>query len=234
MNPDYIRKRTDVELSNEVPQWKYFKRLVIYLVSHGKYVGIASFGTYEIIRAYMDRIMGFNQTFFNKNNIIAPIYTDRMCRRFQVPPNKNEYIYKMMKLYKIEDFNRVVLFDDLPSNIADGIGVGVLAIRISWVLLRRCIIWIRDWIIKIPQVVHPAACEHTLIQSRQVVHLKFRQSNRSFIAGICYKVGHRNWICLYIIRTGYGGSTWTCCVSYRQPWCVLALHWEYQVAWILI
>ena len=131
MNPDYIRKRTDVELSNEVPQWKYFKRLVIYLVSHGKYVGIASFGTYEIIRAYMDRIMGFNQTFFNKNNIIAPIYTDRMCRRFQVPPNKNEYIYKMMKLYKIEDFNRVVLFDDLPSNIADGIGVGIIAIQIA-------------------------------------------------------------------------------------------------------
>ena len=131
MNPDHIRKRTDIELTNEVPQWRYFKRLVIYLVSHGKYVGIASFGTYEIIQAYMDRIMGFNQTFFNKNNIIAPIYTDRMCRRFQLPPNKNEYIYTMMKKYKIEDFNRVVLFDDLPSNIADGIAVGIIAIQIA-------------------------------------------------------------------------------------------------------
>ena len=131
MEPEAIRKRTDAELTKEVPQWKYFKRLVIYLVSHGKYVGIASFGTYEIIQAYMNRILGFNQTFFNKKNIIAPMYQDRVCRRFQPPPNKNEYIYKMMKLYKVEDFKSVVLFDDLPSNIADAIGVGIVGIQMA-------------------------------------------------------------------------------------------------------
>ena len=131
MEPEAIRKRTDTELTREVPQWRYFKSLVNYIVKHGIYVGIASFGTYEIIQAYMNRILGFNQTFFNSRNIIAPMYQERVCRRFQPPPNKNEYIYKMMKMYKVEDFKSVVLFDDLPSNIADAIGVGIVGIQMA-------------------------------------------------------------------------------------------------------
>ena len=131
MDPEAIRRRTDTQLTNEVPQWQYFKRLITYLVQNGKYVAIASFGTYEIIKAYMDRIMGFNQTFFTNRNLIAPTSNERKCRGFQVPPNKNEFIYKIMKHYKIEDFNRVVLFDDLASNIADAIGIGIVAIQID-------------------------------------------------------------------------------------------------------
>ena len=77
MDPDAIRRRTDKDLSNEVPQWKYFKRLVTYLVQNGKYIAIASFGTYEIIKAYMDRIMGFNQNFFTSKNLIAPTSNER-------------------------------------------------------------------------------------------------------------------------------------------------------------
>ena len=79
----------------------------------------------------MDRIMGFNQPFFNKNNLIAPDYNERQCRSFKLPPNKNEYIYKLMKHYRIEDFKSVVLFDDLPSNISDAIGIGIIAIQIA-------------------------------------------------------------------------------------------------------
>ena len=131
MEPNAIQNRTDKELDKEVPQWRYFKRLVQYLIQHGKRIAIASFGTYEIIKAYMDRIMGFNQTFFNKSNLIAPIYNDRTCRGFKFPPNKNEYIYKLMKLYKIEDYKSVVLFDDLPSNIGDAIGIGIIGIQIA-------------------------------------------------------------------------------------------------------
>ena len=131
MDPDAIRCRTDQQLTNEVPQWRYFKNLVSYLVQSGKYIAIASFGTYEIIKAYMDRIMGFNQTFFTNKNLIAPNSQERTKRCFKIPPNKNEYIYKIMKHYKIEDFKRVVLFDDLASNIADAIGIGIIAIQIN-------------------------------------------------------------------------------------------------------
>ena len=131
MEPSNIRMRTDVELNIEVPQWRYFKRLVEFLVSHGRYVGIASFGTYEIIKAYMDRIMGFNQKYFSKNNIVAPCYEERMDRAFSLPPSKNEYIYRLMKSYKVEDFKRVVLFDDMASNISEATGIGVVAIQIA-------------------------------------------------------------------------------------------------------
>lgn len=131
MQPCDIRNRTDQDLDKETPQWRYFKKLVEYLVMHGRYVAIASFGTLEIIQAYMDRIMGFNQQFFNKRNIMAPCMKDREVRTFQPPQNKNEYIYQLMKIYRVQDFKRVVLFDDLPSNIADATGIGIIAVQIA-------------------------------------------------------------------------------------------------------
>ena len=131
MDPATIRKKKNSELDVEIPQWRYFKRLIDFLLTHGKYVAIASFGTYEIIRAYMDRIFGFNQNFFGKRNIVAPCMAERDSRRFTVPPNKNEYIYQLMKIYRVQDFSRVVLFDDLPSNIADATAIGVVAVQIA-------------------------------------------------------------------------------------------------------
>ena len=126
-----IRNLKDSDLDSDFPQWRYFTRLIDYLTTHGKYVGIASFGTYEIIRAYMDRVLGFNQKFFGKHNIIAPCLENRDNRRFSLPPNKNEYIYQLMKIYRVQDFGRVVLFDDLPSNISSAISIGIVGIQIA-------------------------------------------------------------------------------------------------------
>lgn len=131
MSPDTILKRCDAELDKEIPQWRYFRKLVEFLVTHGRYVGIASFGTYEIIQAYMKRIMGFNQQFFTKKNIIAPCMKARETYRFNIPPNKNEYIYTLMRIYRIQDFKSVVLFDDKPSNISDAIAIGIIGIQIA-------------------------------------------------------------------------------------------------------
>ena len=131
MLPSTIRKLSDCDLDVDVPQWRYFSRLIDFLVTHGKYVAIASFGTYEIIRAYMDRILGFNQKYFGKQNIIAPCMEDRDSRRFSVPPNKNEYIYQLMKIYRVQDFGRVVLFDDMSSNISSAISIGVIGVQIA-------------------------------------------------------------------------------------------------------
>jgi hypothetical protein len=131
MKTNTIRKLRDCDLDVDFPQWRYFIRLIDFLVTHGKYVGIASFGTYEIIRAYMDRIFGFNQKFFGKHNIMAPCLLDRDSRRFSVPPNKNEYIYQLMKIYRVQDFGRVVLFDDMPSNISSATSIGVIGVQIA-------------------------------------------------------------------------------------------------------
>lgn len=130
MNPSVILDRTDSQLDVEVPQWRYFRQLVEFLVGNGRYVGIASFGTYEIIQAYMKRIMGFNQQFFTRKNIIAPELKQRDVYRFNQPPNKNEYIYQLMRIYRVQDFKRVVLFDDNATNIADAIGIGIVGVQV--------------------------------------------------------------------------------------------------------
>jgi len=131
MKPSTIRNLRNCDLDTDFPQWRYFNRLIDYLVTHGKYVGIASFGTYDIIRAYMDRIFGFNQKYFSKQNIIAPCLLTRDNRSFSIPPNKNEYIYQLMKIYRVQDFGRVVLFDDMPSNISSATSIGVIGVQIA-------------------------------------------------------------------------------------------------------
>lgn len=130
MSPSAIRGRTEDELIREIPCWKYFRDLVIFLVATGKKVGIASFGTYEIIQAYMDRIFGRSQKYFNKSNIKASCLVDRRSKEFKMPHNKNAYIYELMQFYRVQDYEKVVLFDDLASNIADASALGVLGIII--------------------------------------------------------------------------------------------------------
>lgn len=130
MEPMSIRKRTDIELLQDIPGVLYFRCLCNYLVSRGKRVGIASFGTYEIIQAYMDRIFGLNQKFFTLNNILT---ITRDCNRVPVHPiprNKNGFIQKLMDLYKIRDYNSVILFDDKSENCADASFMGIVAIKI--------------------------------------------------------------------------------------------------------
>lgn len=130
MSPSAIRGRTDEELDREVPCWKYFRDLIIFIVSSGKKVGIASFGTYEIIQAYMDRIFGRGQKYFNRVNIKASCMSERKKREFKMPHNKNAFIYDLMQFYRVQDYQKVVLFDDLSSNIADASAIGILGILI--------------------------------------------------------------------------------------------------------
>lgn len=131
MDPDEILNKSDSTLDTEVPSWRYFRKLIEYLVGHGVYVAIASFGTYEIIQAYMNRILGYGQKFFNKANIIAPCLAVRRTVNFRLPSDKNEYIYELMKKYRIQDFSQVVLFDDMSVNIAQATAIGVIGIQID-------------------------------------------------------------------------------------------------------
>lgn len=132
MNRNTILKLSDQELEFDIPNYKYFKDLVEYLVSSGRRVGFASFGTYSIIRAYMDRIFGFGQKIFTEVNIYAACRDiDGTCDVTNMPINKNAYIQRLMKLYNITDPKVVVLFDDRSSNIADAARMGVIPIQIK-------------------------------------------------------------------------------------------------------
>jgi hypothetical protein len=132
MNRDYILSLSDKELEKDIPNWVYFKNLCEYLVSSGRRVGIASFGTYTIIRAYMDRIFGFNQKIFTEINIYASCRDiGGKCGPREMHINKNAYIQRLMKHYTIDNPKLVVLFDDKPSNIADAARMGVIPIQIN-------------------------------------------------------------------------------------------------------
>jgi FMN phosphatase YigB (HAD superfamily) len=133
MNGDYIRYHmTKEELELDMPNYQYFVDLVYYLVEKGVRVGIASFGTYSIIRAYMDRIFGMNQKLFSSVNIYASCQEIGENRDYnKMPINKNSYIQKMMNHYKLNDYSNVVLFDDNSTNIADALRLGVFAIQID-------------------------------------------------------------------------------------------------------
>lgn len=132
MDRETILSLSAEELEFDIPNYKYFKSLVYYLVTSGKRVGIASFGTYSIIRAYMDRIFGFNQKLFTEVNIYAACKDiNGVCSPREMPINKNAYIQRIMKHYTITNPRDVVLFDDRPSNITDAARMGVIPIQIT-------------------------------------------------------------------------------------------------------
>ena len=129
MEPDDILKRTEQELTIEVPNWRYFKTLVNFLVSRGIRVGIASFGTQKIIRAYMDRIFGLNQKLFTKVNLHA-LCRDRKGKPTEFYPNKNAFIERLMEHYRIYEPIKIVLFDDNMTNISDAMVAGLVGVKI--------------------------------------------------------------------------------------------------------
>lgn len=128
MDREWILKMSDAELTRDWPHWRYFRDLCLELVSAGKRVGIASFGTYSVIQAYMTRVFGSGQQVFTGANIMAAARNIGERRVMsEMPLNKNPYIQRLMNLYRITDHDRVFLFDDLPSNIGDAVAMGVRA-----------------------------------------------------------------------------------------------------------
>ena len=129
MEPKDILKRTNEELDVDFPNWRYFVSCVNYLVSRGVRVGIASFGTYKIIKAYMDRLFGINQRIFTDVNLKA------LCRSsngkpLRFYPNKNDFIETIMKHYRIYEPLKVILFDDNMTNISDAMDSGIVGVKI--------------------------------------------------------------------------------------------------------
>ena len=132
MSRNTIMDLSDRELGVDVPYWRFFRDLVMYLVQNGRRVGIASFGTYTIIRAYMDRIFGRDQKYFIRANIHATCQDLDCVRDYrQMPLNKNPYIQRLMNHYRITDHARVILFDDVASNIADAKRLGLVTVQMG-------------------------------------------------------------------------------------------------------
>jgi len=133
MEPKFIRNElTEEQLKLDFPYWEFFRETVIDLVNKGKYVGIASFGMYKIVRAYMDRIFGMNQKYFTVVNTFARCKIDEPLQQ-----NKNGYILNIMEHYRITNPDRVLLFDDLATNIASAIQIGIAGVLIEGVKYKN-------------------------------------------------------------------------------------------------
>lgn len=129
MEPENILKRTNKELTDDLPSWKYFRDLCFFLIKHNKKVGIVSFGTYKIIRAYMNRIFGFDQKIFTNKNLIC-LPRDKTGKPLRLYPNKNLFIGMIMDEYYVCNKKKLILFDDLMSNISAAKNVGIMAFKI--------------------------------------------------------------------------------------------------------
>jgi hypothetical protein len=130
MEPKDILMRTDDQLTEDIPNWIYFKKLVNYLISRGVRVAIASFGTFKIIKAYMDRIFGLNQHIFDTANLKA-LCRDANGKPIRFYPNKNDFIDSIMEHYRIYEPIKVVLFDDVMSNISEAMHSGIVGVKIK-------------------------------------------------------------------------------------------------------
>ena len=130
MEPNDILMRTEEQLTEDIPNWIYFRGLVNYLISRGVRVAIASFGTFKIIKAYMDRIFGLNQNMFTSANLKA-LCRDVNGKPVRFYPNKNDFIDCIMDHYRIYEPIKVVLFDDVMTNIADAMHSGIVGVKIK-------------------------------------------------------------------------------------------------------
>ena len=132
MDENTINNLSDKQLLEDVPYYPYFRKVVEFLYMKGRKVGIASFGVYTIIQAYMNRIFGMNQKYFDANNVKAfRRNRDDTDIRKKLPLNKNSMIYDIMEFYKISTFTNVCLFDDAPNNIADAMAIGIVGVQID-------------------------------------------------------------------------------------------------------
>jgi hypothetical protein len=126
-----IMQRTNNQLTIDFPNWEFFRDLVIFLISRGVRVGIASFGTYRIIKAYMDRIFGLNQKIFTKHNLKALCRDPTTGKPTRFYPNKNDFMDSIMEHFRIYEPIKVILFDDNITNISGALAVGVVSVKIK-------------------------------------------------------------------------------------------------------
>lgn len=134
MDPDEIRALSDEQLDLQVPHWRYYKKLIEKLIQNGKYVAICSFGIDFIIDAYITRIFGYNQKYFKIGVNIKTIHRHSKTGEpdiRNIVTNKIPLIKELMELYRVNDNDKVILFDNSMQNLACVREIGIIGIKIG-------------------------------------------------------------------------------------------------------
>lgn len=107
----------------------FFRDLINYLISKQKKVAIVSFGTYNVIKAYLDRLFD-NPNIFTQNNILTPLEGNQRYNRTLKPDSdKNQLLIDLSRKDDIPH-QRILFFDDDIKNIERAKEMGVEAIHI--------------------------------------------------------------------------------------------------------
>lgn len=126
-----VGRKKQKDLLNDFADPEFFITLVNMLIMNNKKIGVISFGTYNVIKTYLERVMG-NNYIFNSENILTPLLGDsRYGEVVPCPPeNKNEMIQKLAKKYNV-NMSRIIFFDDSKNNILAAKKLGVMASYVS-------------------------------------------------------------------------------------------------------
>lgn len=93
----------------------FFRDLVSYLIKENKKVAIISFGTYNVIKAYMDRLFG-GEPIFGLQNIYTPLGGNRRYDSTLRPSSdKNQYLIDLVHSSPGIKYSEVIMFDDSLS-----------------------------------------------------------------------------------------------------------------------
>lgn len=125
MTPSKVESMGWRKLMDQFADPIFFRDLINYLISHNKKVAIASFGKYNVIKAYLDRLFD-NTSIFGLDNIITPPNE----RNIRPSDDKNEYLVGLIRDLNI-DYKRVIFFDDDINNVNKSKELGVMAIQID-------------------------------------------------------------------------------------------------------
>lgn len=125
MTPSQVESMGWRKLMDQFADPIFFRDLINYLISRNKKVAIASFGKYNVIKAYIDRLFD-NTSIFGLDNIITPPNE----RNIRPSDDKNEYLVGLIRDLNI-DYKRVIFFDDDINNVNKSKELGVMAIQID-------------------------------------------------------------------------------------------------------
>jgi hypothetical protein len=109
----------------------FFRDLVYYLRGKKKEVAVVSFGTYNVIKAYLDRL--FDDThIFDSHNILTPLSgNQRHSSSFRINSDKNEHLVCLMRQNPTIKYDRAIFFDDTYQNIQGARELGMNGILIN-------------------------------------------------------------------------------------------------------
>lgn len=125
MTPSKVESMGWRKLMDQFADPIFFRDLINYLISQNKKVAIASFGKYNVIKAYLDRLFD-NTSIFGLDNIITPPNE----RNIRPNDDKNEYLVGLIRDLNI-DYKRVIFFDDDINNINKSKELGITSIQID-------------------------------------------------------------------------------------------------------